>query len=72
MRPRRGELVKDEDAQDTLAMAHNRDQQRYVVMDTVMDSGSSDNVTSSATAPHVPVVPGAGAQRGQKWSQDGS
>ena len=65
-------IMEDEDAHDTLAMANNRDQQRYTIMETVMDSGSSDNVTGRATAPHVPVVPGAGPQRGQKWSRAGS
>ena len=41
-------------------------------METVTDSGSSDNATRRATAPHVPVVRGAGSMRGQKLWQAGS
>ena len=65
-------IMQDEEEQETLAMAHNKDRENYVVVETVMDSGSSDNVTSRATAPHVPVVPSSGSMRGQNLSQAGS
>ena len=57
--------MEDEEVHETLAVADNKDQGIYVVMDTVMDSASSDKVTSRATAPHVLVVPSAGSRRGQ-------
>ena len=64
-------VMEDTGPDDTL-VAQRSEHGRYVMMETVMGNGSSDNVTSRATAPHVPIVPGVGSMRGQKWSEVGS
>ena len=63
----RGRLALFEDqgshAQEELNMAGDGKWMRY---DALVDSGSSDNVTSRKTASMVPIYPSAGSKRGQK------
>ena len=44
----------------------NQDE-NWVKVSGVMDSGAADNVTSSDTVPHVPIRPSAGSKRGQNF-----